>query len=124
MQGKSKYKTRCGKFKQLEDGIQVDCIADDDYTLDFYFRNEPVDKQLLSQGFCPMHCCLIHMFKNLKDIIHECKMDNLFNSINLARAAYSLPQKVKIHGVIWKSGHGVPPIVFQEDLKGKHAKAA
>ncbi len=64
------------------------------------------------------------MFKNLKDIIHECKMDNLFNSINLAWAAYSLPQKVKIHGVIWKSGRGVPPIVFQEDLKGKHVEAA
>ncbi len=64
------------------------------------------------------------MFKNLKDIGHECKMDNLFNSVNLAQAAYSLPQKVKIHGVIWKKGCSVLPIVFQDDLKGKHTKAA
>ncbi len=123
MQGKSEYKTRCGKFKRIGDGIQADCIADDGYTLDFYFRNEPVDKNLLTQGFCPMHCHLIHMFKNLKDIGHECKMDNLFNSVNLARAAYSLPQKVKIHGVIWKSGRGVPPLVFQDEAKEKQADA-
>ena len=65
MQGKSEYKTRCGKFKRLGDGIQGDCIADDGYTWDFYFRNEPVDKDLLAKGFCPMHCRLLHMFKSL-----------------------------------------------------------
>jgi hypothetical protein len=31
MQGKSEYKTRCGKFKRLGDGIQTDAMADDDY---------------------------------------------------------------------------------------------
>ncbi len=70
-----------------------------------------------------MHCWYIHKFQNMRDVWHKCKMDNLFNSMNLACAAYSLPQKVKIHGVIRKSGYGVPPIVFQDTLKGKHADA-
>ena len=43
MQGKSEYKTCCGKFKRLGDGIQTDCIADDGYTWDFYFCNERFD---------------------------------------------------------------------------------
>ena len=50
-------------------------------------------------------------------------MDNLFNSVNLARAAYCLPTKVLTHGVIRKSGRGVPPCVFQEDKTGKKAEA-
>ena len=86
MQGKSEYKTRCGKFKRLGDGIQGDCITDDGYTWDFYFRNEPADKDLLAKGFCPMHCRLLHMFKNLRESGHGCKMDNLFHSVKLALA--------------------------------------
>jgi hypothetical protein len=65
MQGKSEFKTRSEKFKRLGDGLQGDCIADDGYTWDFYFRNEPVDKDLLAMGLCPMHCHIIHVFKNL-----------------------------------------------------------
>jgi hypothetical protein len=56
MQGKSEYKTHCGKFKRLGDGLQGDCIADDGYMWDFYFRNEPCDPKLLANGYCPMHC--------------------------------------------------------------------
>ncbi len=62
MQGKSEYKTCCGKFKQLGGKIQTDCVANDGYTYDFYFRNKPVDNGLLSNGFFPIHCCLLHMF--------------------------------------------------------------
>jgi hypothetical protein len=65
MQGKSKYKVQCGKFKRLGDGLQMDCLADNGYTWDFYFLNEPSDPTLLAQGFCPMHCRLLHMFKKL-----------------------------------------------------------
>ena len=125
MQGKSEYKTRCGKFKRLGDGLQTDAIADDGYTYDFYFRNEPVPQKWLDAGFCAMHARLLHMFENLPDVGHQCKMDNLFVSVLLARAAYSLPSKVKIHGVIRKSGRGVPPAVLQEDLgTGRRADAA
>ena len=61
LQVKSEYKTRCGKFKRLGDGIQGDCIADDGDTWDFCFRNEPVDKDLSAKGFLPMHCRLLHI---------------------------------------------------------------
>jgi hypothetical protein len=124
MQGKSEYKTRCGKFKRLGDGIQGDCIADDGYTWDFYFRNEPIDKDLLAKGFCPMHCRLLHMFGNLRESGHGCKMDNLFHSVKLALAAHALDQKVKVHGVLRKSGRGCPPCVIQEEKTGKAAEAA
>jgi len=121
MQGKSEYKTRCGKFKRIGDGIQTDCIADDGYTYDFYFRNEPVDTKWIDKGMCPMHARLLHMFGNLREVGHQCKMDNLFNSVSLARAAYMLQTKVLIHGVIRKSGRGVPAVVIQEELGGKRA---
>ena len=125
MQGKSEYKTRSGRYKRLGDGIQCDAIADDGYTWDFYFRNEPVPEKWTNAGFCPMHARLLHMFENLHDTGHQCKMDNLFVSVLLARAAYGLKQKVKIHGVIRKSGRGVPPAVIQEDLgTGRRADAA
>ncbi len=45
MQGKSQYKTRCGKYKRIGDGIQTDEIADNGYTFDFYFQNELVAKK-------------------------------------------------------------------------------
>ena len=86
MQGKCEYETRCEKFKWLGDGLQGDCIgiANDGYTWDFYFRNEPVDKDLFAEGFCPMHCQLLHMFAKLLESGHGCKMDNLFHSVKLA----------------------------------------
>ena len=124
MQGKCEYKTRCGKFKRLGDGLQTNCIADDGFTYDFYFRNEPVPKKWLDVGMCPMHARLLHMFENLPDVGHSAKMDNLFVSVNLARQAYSLPTRVSIHGVIRKSGRGVPACVIQEELTGKRAEAA
>ena len=124
MQGKSEYKVQCGKFKRLGDGLQCDCLANDGYTWDFYFRNEPSDPDLLAQGFCPMHCRLLHMFCNLREHYHCCTMDNLFNSVKLARAAYSLPKPVLVHGVLRKSGRGCPPCVLQEEKIGKHADAA
>eukprot|EP00956_Cyclotella_meneghiniana_P025071 scaffold51490_cov40-Cyclotella_meneghiniana.AAC.2 len=124
MQGKSEYKTRCGKFKRIGDGIQADCIADDGYTYDFYFRNEPVRKKWTDMGMCPMHGRLMHMFECFRDVGHRVKMDNLFVSVNLAREAYSLKQKVLTHGVIRKSGRGVPSQVFIEPLTGKAEERA
>ena len=119
MQGKSNYKSCCGKFKQLGDGLQGDCIMDDGNTWDFYLRNELCDPELLAQGYCPMHCRLLHMFMNLRESSHRCKMDNLFNSVKLAQAAYLLPNPVLIHRVLRKSGQGCPPCVVQEKKTGR-----
>jgi hypothetical protein len=70
--------------------VQLDAIANDGYTWDFYFHNKPIDQELLAMGLCPMHCRLITMFHNLVESGHHCTMDNLFNSIKLARVAYSI----------------------------------
>ncbi len=72
-----------GKFKQIGNGLQGDCIADDGYTWDFYFRNELINADLLAQGYCPMPCWLLGMYQNLHKFGHRCKMDNLFNFVNL-----------------------------------------
>ena len=71
-----------------------------------------------------MHCRLLHMFGNLRESGHGCKMDNLFHSVKLALAVHALDQKVKVHGVLRKSGWGCPPCVIQEEKTGKAAKAA
>jgi hypothetical protein len=118
MRGKSIYKTQCGKFKRIGDGLQADCLADDGYTFDFYFRNEPVDDHWTEMGLAPLHCRLMHMFSRLEDDGHEVNMDNLYNSVKFARAAYSLEvlqdhgelrkKRVKTQGVVRPTGRGVP----------------
>jgi hypothetical protein len=50
-------------------------------------------------------------------------MDNLFNSVKLPCAAYSLPKPVLVHGILRKSGRGCLPCVIQEDKMGKAAEA-
>jgi len=130
MQGKSRFKTRCGKFKRVGDGLQADCLADDGYTFDFYFRNEPVDEHWRKMGLSPLHCRLMHMFSRLEDDGHEVNMDNLYNSVSFARAAYDMevptkdgpPKKkrVKTQGVI-RASRGVPACVKQTLPKGKKA---
>eukprot|EP00957_Ditylum_brightwellii_P151026 11500183-Ditylum_brightwellii.AAC.1 len=65
MQGKSEYKVCCSKGRQIGDDIQADCTADDSYTWDFYFRNEPVPKKWADLGCCPMHARLCHMSQYL-----------------------------------------------------------
>ena len=64
------------------------------------------------------------MFMHLRESGHRCKMDNLFSSVKLAQAAYSLPNPVLIHGVLRQSGRGSTPNVVQEDKMGRAADAA
>ena len=42
-QGTLEYITRYGRRRRIGDGLLADCITDNGYTFDFYFRNEPVD---------------------------------------------------------------------------------
>jgi hypothetical protein len=64
------------------------------------------------------------MFGNLRESYHCCTMDNLFNSVKLAHATYSLPKPVLVHGVLRKSGRGCLPCIMQEEKLSKHADAA
>eukprot|EP00957_Ditylum_brightwellii_P091635 6977482-Ditylum_brightwellii.AAC.1 len=100
MQEKSECKVCCSKYKWIGDDIHTDCIADDGYTRDFYFRNEP-------------------------DVYHCIDMDNLFNSVLLCIGAlHFCSQKVLTQGVMRRNGRGVPLCVTQEPLYGKRADAA
>ena len=65
IQGKYVYKIRCGKYKRIGDGIQPDCVADDSFTYNFYFCNEPWDKKWLDKGMLPMHAQILHMYSSL-----------------------------------------------------------
>ncbi len=64
------------------------------------------------------------MFMILCEYGHRCKMDNLYNSVKHAQAAYLLPNPVLIHGVLRKSGRGCPPCVVQEEKTGRAADQA
>ena len=134
MRGKSMYKTSCGKNKRIGDGIQCDAFADNGYTFDFYFRNEPTNAHWQEMGLSPLHARLMHMFCRLIDDGHEVNMDNLYNSVRLARAAYSLkvgqsqgpPRKkrIKTQGLIRATGCVITPLVKQEVGKTRAAVAA
>ena len=45
IQGQSEYKTGTGLCKRIGDGLPVNALADDGYTYNFYFCNEPVDEK-------------------------------------------------------------------------------
>ncbi len=124
MQGKSQYKTCCGKYKKIGDEIQTNAIADDGYTFDFYFWNKPVPEKWISLGLLPMHARLLHMLENFKDLHHSFNMDSLFNSVNFTIAAATCTTKVRTQGVLCKSYCGVPPCVYQDELPAKPAERA
>ena len=121
MKGKCINKSRCGKFKRVDNRLQADCLSDNGYTFDFYFRNDPVDEQWVQMGLAPFHCRLMHMVSRLDNLGHECNMDNPYNSVNFACTLYnievydkdrnSFKKYVKTQGVVRASGRGVPPCV-------------
>ena len=93
-----------------------------------------MDDHWLEMGLSPLHCRLMHMFSRLVDDGHEVNMDNLYNSVKFARAAYSLevPQdqgeprkkRIKTQGVCRPYGRGVPTLVKQDVPKTKTALEA
>ena len=89
-QGTSEYITRCGGYKRIGDGFPVDCLADNGYTFDFYFHNEPVDPKWIHMGLSPVDTQLMHMFCRLRCSSHTRTMNNLYNSVKFARLAYAL----------------------------------
>ncbi len=107
MQWQSIYNTHCGKFKRIGDGIQTDAIADNGYTIDFYFCNEPVTKIWISAGLSPMHAWLLHMFEKFPDLYPQVNMDNSFNSVQFTIAGAYCKTKELTQGVLRKNGHGL-----------------
>ena len=124
MQDKLECKTCCGKFKRIGDGLQANCLANNSYTWDFNFVNEPVDIKWTNQGIFLMHARVLHMWEKLEDDNQECKMDNFYNSVHLRILGFSLKNQVKIHSVLRKGAQGCFDLVFQDPLSGKRAEAA
>ncbi len=65
------------------------------------------------------------MWEKLDYKWYRCAMDNLFSSVKLALAASDknlLDNPLLIHGVVWKNGCRMPPLVRQDEKKGEKAK--
>ena len=104
-------------YKAEGDGLQADALCDDGYTYQVYLFNDTAPKKYLKQGLSLLHSRTMALFDSLEDYYHHIGMDNLYNSAAFCRAAYNHPRKVLCYGVARMSGRGIPPIVFQEEVK-------
>jgi len=66
-----------------------------------------------------MHARVLHLFDLLPSKNHVIGLNNLFMSMKLCTGAYKGKNQVQIHGVVRKSGRGVPPCVLQEFQKNQ-----
>ena len=104
------------KFKAEGDGFMTDALCQEGYCYQHYMRNEPAPQKYLNMGFSPLHCRVLALFDSLHDELHNCGMDNLYNSAKFCRGAYLHPKKVLCHGVARKGGRGVPECVKQLEV--------
>ena len=76
-------------------------------------RNKPAPQKYLNMGFLPLYSLVLALFDSLHDELHNCGMDNLYNSAKFCRGVSLHPKKVLCHGVARKGGRGVPECVKQ-----------
>jgi hypothetical protein len=114
--GKHEDKQRIN-YKDEGDGFLVDSVAEAGYTYCFFFRNQPAPNHYIRQGYSPTHARVLHLFDLLPSKNHVIGLDNLFMSVKLCTAAYSGKNQVQIHGVVRRTGRGVPACVLQEFQK-------
>ena len=118
-QGNHRDKQRI-TYKAEGDGFLADCICSDGYTYSFHFRHQPASQKIMEACGCsPLHTRVIGLISQLPDKGYTLGMDNLYMSTKLCRLAYSMEQKVMIHGVTRPSLRGIPPCIKQEEVKRK-----
>ena len=118
-QGNHKDKQRI-TYKREGDGFLADCICSDGYTYAFHFRHQDASTKIAKEFECsPLNSRVLGLISQLKHKYYTLGMDNLYNSTKLCRAAYSMPQKVMVHGVTRPSGRGIPPCVKQNEVTKK-----
>jgi len=110
-------------YKDEGDGFLADSICQDGYTWNFYFRNVPPPKHYVDKGYSPTHARVLFLFDSLEKKNHIVGLDNLFMSAKLAWGAYTGKNQVMIHGVVRKTGRGVPGCVLQETRKNPNEAA-
>ena len=67
----------------------------------------------------PLHARVLGLISQLPDKYYTLGMDNLYNSAKLCRLAYSMEQKVMVHGVTRPSLRGIPPAIKQNEVSKK-----
>jgi hypothetical protein len=123
-QGNHKDKQRI-TYKREGDGFLTDCICSDGYTYAFHFRHQDASTKISKEFECsPLSARVLGLISQLKHKYYTLGMDNLYNSAKLCRAAYSMPQKVMVHGVTRPSGRGIPPCIKQDEVTKKQELAA
>ena len=66
------------------------------------------------QGYSHTHARILYLFDLLPSKNHVIGLDNLFMSGKLCVGAYKGKNQVQIHGMVRKSGCGIPSCVLQE----------
>ena len=118
-QGNHRDKQRI-TYKKEGDGFLADTICSDGYTYAFHFRHQPASPKIMEGAKCsPLHARVLGLISQLPHKYYTMGLDNLYMSAKLCRLAYSMEQKVMIHGVTRPSLRGIPPIVKQEEVKRK-----
>ena len=107
-------------YKKEGGGFLADCICSDGYTYNFFFRHQPPSQKIMNEFKCsPLHARVIGLIHQLPDKYYTLGMDNLYNSAKLCRLAYSMEQKVMVHGVTRPSLRGIPPAIKQKEVTKK-----
>ena len=112
-------------YKKEGGGFLTDCICSDGYTYAFHFCHQEASGKISKEfDFSALSARVLGLILQLKDKYYTLGMDNLYNSAKLCRAAYSMPQKVMVHGVTRPSGRGIPPCIKQNEVTKKRDLAA
>ena len=118
-QGQHKDKQRI-TYKREGDGFLADCICSDGYTYAFHFRHQPASEKIIKTYNCsPLHARVLGLISQLPDKYYTLGMDNLYNSAKFCRLAYSMDQKVMVHGVTRPTLRGIPPAIKQNEVSKK-----
>ena len=107
-------------YKKEGDGFLTDCICSDGYTYCFHFRHQEASSKIMQEFGCsPLHARVLGLISQLPHAYYTLGMDNLFMSAKFCRIAYSMDQKVMVHGVTRPSLRGIPSLIKQEEVKRK-----
>ena len=107
-------------YKREGDGFLVDCICSDGYTYCFFFRHQEASGKIMKAFDCSrLNARVLALISQLEDKYYTLGIDNLFHSAKFARLAYSMEQKVMVHGICRVSGRGIPSIIKQKEVTKK-----
>jgi hypothetical protein len=110
-------------YKDEGDGFQCDCLAQDGWTHQVYFRNEPAPAEYLRMGLSPLHARVMWLFDCVKHKWHVCGLDNLYNPAKFCQTSF-IQNKVLINGVTRLGSSGLPSSIIQQTLTIKKEQMA